>query len=194
MRKRKTQLLEKSSRQSRCFLVGRADAVEDNGVALTCKFHGSVHSFAIKPSPQRHCEQLTMSRRQGSDWNNHQTSNFEGLLAMSRCQVFDSNSHQKPNFEGLLPMSRCQGCDWNSHHKYPKVKPWRPADHVTLSRLWLKLSPQVSKSQTLKACWPCHVVKAVIETLTKSIQKSNFEGLLTMSHCPWNPVRLSTSN
>ena len=59
----------------------------------------------------------------------------------------------------------------------PKVKLWRPACHETLSRLWLKSCPKVklcrpsghvtlsrlwlspvSKSQTLKACWPCHLV------------------------------------
>ena len=59
----------------------------------------------------------------------------------------------------------------------PKVKLWRPAGHVTWSRLWLKCAPRVklwslaghvtffqalieirTKSQTLKACWPCLVV------------------------------------
>ena len=69
----------------------------------------------------------------------------------------------------------------------PKLKLWRPAGHVTLSRLWLKLSPKVKlwrpsghvtlsrlwskhlpKGQTLKACWPCHIVQPLIEFPTKS--------------------------
>ena len=65
---------------------------------------------------------------------------------------------QKSNFEGLLAMSHCPGSDWN----------------------------EPTKSQTLQACWPCHVVQALIESI---LQKSNFEGPLAMSHCPgsdWN--------
>ena len=91
---------------------------------------------------------------------------------------------QKSNFEGLLANSRCPGSDWIFD---PKSKLWRPAGHVTLSRLWLKFSHQKSdfegllamsrcrgsdwnqtESQTLKACWPCHVVQAEIKILIQS--------------------------
>ena len=156
-------------------------------------------------------------------------ANFEDLLAMSHCPSFWLKSaFQKPNFEGRLAMSRCPGSDWTAHFKsqtvegrlamsscpgsdwnivpkvklwrpaghvtlsrlwlkywYPKVKLWRPAGHVTLSRFWLKSHPKVklwrpSGHVTLSRFWLKYAENSI---------DSNFEGLLAMSRCPdsdWN--------